>query len=439
MAASIENPPAHAATPPPRRQRRNSASLVGIVSGVAASGIAISAIALPAAATPLRRAPVHVSPTTYPELYGGHCFGVYPGQSSSKQLSYAAGCYGHDEPQLSPISSAAGSGQNITWTFVLPSDGTTTTKRKVLDNGPAFWLGALVNDPNSLANQAFDELQFYPDSVLTSPYCASDGSFYPKSAANKYTACAPAFAADPFLGTEYTAFNAMLTKGTTTSPLVMYAGDTIVAHYFPGTQSGTPLNIVVTDTTPGHTASGTIVVVGATDGPLAPAASTNTTNNYLQWGAVEAAPMSLSWEIGHPNFYTYPLAPACYPGMFNCFSYNVTKGWALISPIQVKSVTFNDGTVDPSSWGVVDGQGGSHEDTTYCGSYNHTGSAGACTFPWYTYNGTNAAIEFGSDYTGTTSDFGQDAQFDTTDGCGPGPYSQPLYCNTTLSPNPPIP
>src|SRR4029077_883805 len=189
-----------------------------------------------------------------------------------KQFYYAPGCYGHDEPQLTPISSTAGSGQNITWTFVLPSDS--PGSRKVIDEGPAFWLGALVNDSNSLGNEAFDELQFYPDSVLTSPYCGSDGSFTTKPSSNKYTACAPAFAADPFLGTEYAAFNGMLTSGTTTKPLVMYAGDTIVAHYFPGTQSGTPLNIQVTDTTAGHTGTGTIVVVGGTDGPLAPAAST---------------------------------------------------------------------------------------------------------------------------------------------------------------------
>jgi hypothetical protein len=33
------------------------------------------------------------------------------------------GCSGHDEPELDPVSSLAGSAQDLTWTAVLPSDG----------------------------------------------------------------------------------------------------------------------------------------------------------------------------------------------------------------------------------------------------------------------------------------------------------------------------
>ena len=36
---------------------------------------------------------------------------------------YTAGCSGHDEPELNPLSNLPGSGKNATWTFVLPSNG----------------------------------------------------------------------------------------------------------------------------------------------------------------------------------------------------------------------------------------------------------------------------------------------------------------------------
>jgi len=36
---------------------------------------------------------------------------------------YTAGCTGHDEPELDPVSSAPGSAQNITWRVALPADG----------------------------------------------------------------------------------------------------------------------------------------------------------------------------------------------------------------------------------------------------------------------------------------------------------------------------
>ncbi len=68
----------------------------------------------------------------------------------------------------------------------MPKDGQTF---QVDATGPTFWSGGTDTDPCSLFGQAFVELQFYPDSIVTS--CSSNGGFEVKFAANAYTACSP--------------------------------------------------------------------------------------------------------------------------------------------------------------------------------------------------------------------------------------------------------
>ena len=87
------------------------------------------------------------------------------------EVTYDAGCSGHDEPELAPVSSLEGSARELTWTVVLPADGNFS----VAATGPTFWFGGVVTDPNSLFGQAFVELQFYPDSILTN--CTTNGGF----------------------------------------------------------------------------------------------------------------------------------------------------------------------------------------------------------------------------------------------------------------------
>jgi hypothetical protein len=146
------------------------------------------------------------------------------------ETSYSQGCTGHDEPELFPVSSAPGSARDLTWTAVLPTNG----RSSVSDVGPTFWFGGTVNDPRSLLNQAFVELQFYPDSLVSK--CFADGSFSVNFAPNTFTACSPVFKLVPnnlsaHNFSEPTAFNAMLEDSTTPgSPLVMHAGDTITVH-----------------------------------------------------------------------------------------------------------------------------------------------------------------------------------------------------------------
>ena len=101
------------------------------------------------------------------------------------QIDYDSGCSGHDEPEIDPLSSLPGSGQEATWTVVLPGDGTFSTTQV----GPTFWFGGPVNDPKSLGGQAFLELQFYPEQRVSA--CGSDGSFTTTFAHNVYTVCSP--------------------------------------------------------------------------------------------------------------------------------------------------------------------------------------------------------------------------------------------------------
>src|SRR5262249_22191944 len=65
----------------------------------------------------------------------------------AKDIEYAPGCTGHDEPELDPVSSLPGSARDLTWTAVLPEDG----RLPVSDVGPTFWWGGTVTDPNPVA------------------------------------------------------------------------------------------------------------------------------------------------------------------------------------------------------------------------------------------------------------------------------------------------
>src|SRR6059058_4939322 len=72
---------------------------------------------------------------------GSGCIGHKPAYIEGVfEVSYDAGCSGHDEPELDPVSSLPGSAQNLTWRFVLPTDGTSL----VSDVGPTFWFGGAV-------------------------------------------------------------------------------------------------------------------------------------------------------------------------------------------------------------------------------------------------------------------------------------------------------
>lgn len=357
------------------------------------------------------------------------CIGHHP----QDFVWYTHSCTGHDEPELDPLSNNAGSAQDLTWTVVLPTNGPT----QVDAVGPTFWIGGTVSDPNSLDGQAFLELQFYPNSVTTG--CTSGGGYNVTYAANVYTACSPVWEVSKHGSSESAAFNAMLTDSQTGGPLRMNAGDTITDHQYI-TPAADGMHITVTDLTTGH--SGTIVLNSSVDGPLMPAFSVQKIGNSLAWGLVDDAPNSLVWEIGHTGSYTQPASQYCIPGSATkppCYSYEIdptnhTPNWLGFRPLQVKGVTFGDGTsVTPGQskgWAVVSDYGGKAEVNQDCGAGNY--GTPFCWYPWYSYNSALNAMTYGGDYQGTAKDYGQADQFTQTTGCPSPSGPNTTYCATVL-------
>ena len=358
------------------------------------------------------------------------CIGHHP----EEYIWYTGSCTGHDEPEIDPLSNAPGSAQDLTWTLVLPTNQSGTTQAQVgqVDSvGPTFWIGGTVTDPNSLFGQAFLELQFYPNSLVTN--CASGGGYNVTYSANTYTACSPVWMVSKHGNSESTAFNAMLTDSATGGPLVMHAGDTITDHqYVTAAKDG--MHITVTDVTTGH--SGTIVLNSKQAGPLMPAFSAQKLGNSLGWGLVHDAPNSLVWEIGHTGNYTSPAGQFCLPGSSNkppCYSFDVPK-WLLFKPLQIKGVTFGDGSA-AKSWAAVSDTGGEAEilGNSFVGPTTCSGYGGPfCTYPWYAWNGTLNAFTYGGDYSGTSKDYGQALQFQQDENCASPADGSPQYCATVL-------
>ena len=350
---------------------------------------------------------------------GGVCIGRHPNPSA---VWYTGACSGHDEPELDPVSSLPGSAQDLTWTAILPADGSVPVSAV----GPTFWWGGAVSDPNphALFGQAFLELQFYPDSIVDN--CASDGGYHVTYAPDKFTVCSPVWQVSTQSGAENAAFNGELHDGSSNAPLVMNAGDTIQIHFFVASPSQ-GWNIAVSDLTTGH--SGTIVL-NSKYGPLLPLFSTQEIGNALGWGLVDDTPNAFVWEIGHTSNFADPAGKLCLPGDTSCDSYD-TAHWLGFTPLRIVSVTFADGSA-AKEWAVVSDLGATTEVSASCSSYGGP----YCSYPWYASNSADNAITFGADYPGTKFDYGQGFQFATTPLCG-GPFgADSTYCDTVLTPAP---
>jgi hypothetical protein len=350
------------------------------------------------------------------------CLAKHPQYVAGKfEPRYSSNCTGHDEPELDPVSSAPGSAKDLTWTVVLPTDGRTN----VSDVGPTFWFGGVVTDPHSLFNQAFVELQFYPDSIVGK--CFADGGFSVSFSANTYTACSPVFKIVPNNTTakgftESAAFNAMLEDSASPgNPLIMHAGDTITVHYFV-TPAADGFHITVTDLNTTH--SGTIILNSPSDGPLMPPFDTQQIGNALGWGLVDDTPNSFVWEIGHESVFTGGDA-FCVPGQVGCDSYNASSWAGFAAPIQIQSVVFGDGST-PKNFAVVSDQGGKAEVNANCSAYGGP----FCIYPWFTLG--TSGYHYGVDYPDNKRDFGKADQFQQTKECG-GPFGpNTTYCATIL-------
>jgi hypothetical protein len=189
------------------------------------------------------------------------------------------------------------------------------------------------------------------------------------------------------------------------------------------------MHITVTDLTTGH--SGTIVLNSKTDGPLMPAYSVQKLGNSLGWGLVDDAPNALVWEVGHTGNYTQPAGQFCLPGSATkppCYSYDVPT-WLKFQPLQIKGVTFGDGST-AQGWSVVSDYGGEAEVNQDCGAANY--GTPFCWYPWYAYNGSDGAFTYGGDYPGTSKDYGQALQFDQNLDCPSPTGPNTTYCATVL-------
>ena len=359
---------------------------------------------------------------------GTGCIGHHPNYVEDVfEPKYVAGCTGHDEPELDPVSNAPDSARNLTWRFVLPSDGTFP----VSATGPTFWFGGTVTDPKSLFGQAFLEVQFYPDALVHN--CTPNGGYVVSYAPNTYTVCSPVWSIHATgqkpIFHEPAAFNAMLTAGSKHAPLVMHAGDTIDIHFHVVSQNE-GWHIDVTDETTG--ASGTIVLNSA-DGPLLPAFDKQQIGNSLGWGLVNDTPNSFVWEIGHTSPFTSPASAYCIPGESICDSFDAVP-WAGTSPIQIKSVTFGDGS-QPTQWATVSDTGGKAEilGNSFVGPTDCSGYGGAfCIYPNYTLG--SSGFHYGVGYPDEVNGLGGVDQFAQTEACD-GPFgTNSTYCDTVVLP-----
>ena len=237
--------------------------------------------------------------------------------------------------------------------------------------------------------------------------------------------CSPVWQLSPNFA-ETAAFNAELFNGTSSQPLVMNAGDTIKIHFFVGAPAQ-GWNINIRDVTTDQ--SGTIVL-NSKYGPMLPAFDKQQIGNALGWGIVNDTPNSFVWEIGHTSPYTHPADQFCLPGQTFCDSYDQAH-WLGFSPLQIKSVTFGDGST-ANEWAAVSDFGGKAEVNQHCSSYGGP----YCIYPWFAFNGTNNAFSYGADYPGTKFDYNQADQFAQTMQCG-GPFGpDSTYCDTVLNPTP---
>jgi hypothetical protein len=344
------------------------------------------------------------------------------------EVRYSSGCSGHDEPELMPLSSRPGSAEDLTWTFELPSNGSHFDVDAV---GPTFWVGGPVHDPHSLFGQAYEELQFYPNTVVTK--CGVNGGFSARQKTGSWTVCSPTWSIHATgqkpVFHEPAVFNALLRDSTSGSAMVMHQGDRISVHFFvTGAKDG--WHIRVLDHTTGR--KGTIVLDSKSDGPLMPAYSVQRIGNSLKWGGVHDAPAAFVWEIGHTSPYTSPADAFCWPGEQGCYSYDEPAWKDQSPPIHIDSVKFGGGT-DPTGWAVVSDYGGKAEvtDSTETGSTCASYGGPFCIYPWYSQN-KDGSFSYGVDHPSTADDFGQADQFQQTTRCGGSFGPDTTYCVTPI-------
>ncbi|MCI4366969.1 MAG: hypothetical protein L3K08_04375, partial [Thermoplasmata archaeon] len=385
--------------------------LAGLTSEVATPGSArsfrtSSVPNVPHAATPLRYSPHH------------DCDGMY--WSSSYWAKYVPSyCYGHDEPTMSYLSTAPGSGANASFQVVLPNDSSSYAQG---DLYATIWFGGTVYDTASTAgaSQAFLELQFYP----TAPYytgtgsghkdCLPDGGYFPSfsAGANRWFACAIVWQLANSGGgvLEDAAYAGPIDSGTSSSILVMKSNDHVFVNYSGIAQSSTvPWNISVSDPTLGAAGwaplqNGSLVI--------SPYYSTAASGNTLKWGASNPGAIAFAYEIGH----AYNVAGSCSPGDGACDSYWPAR-WAASGQVQLSLPEMGvPGSMSfPRQIALSSSQGGEYEVNSSSCKSPSTSTSTNCLYPYYIYRSQFHSFDFSTSRpSNDTHDYGNLYQFPST-------------------------
>ena len=345
------------------------------------------------------------------------CVGVVPSKNSS--IYYTPPCYGHDEPTVSFISSAADSGTNDIFHLVLPESSSSYPQGNYYS---AMWFGGVLYDSKSLDNQAFLELQFYPASPLVtgsnsgSQDCTRNGGFsYVTNGltSNQWFACAIAWAINATTGAEYAAIALPVDEhGGTDNILVMSSNDIIqVATSGQAKSASQGWQLTISDNTAGKYS---VVTLQNSSVVLSPFFSTAASANVLAWGSGQPGQVSFSYEIGH-SLSASSCGNSGSPGDGLCWSYWPGR-WADSGQNQLFFPEMGDlSGAFPTSMAFSSSQGGNAEiNSSVC--HNPSSSTTTnCEYPYYMFLDSNGAFTFGTtDVTGTTSDFGGASQFPTS-------------------------
>ena len=331
-------------------------------------------------------------------------------------------CYGHDEPTISYVSTAPGSGENASWQITLPADGTYAQG----DFYATIWFGGTVYDTASTAgsDQGFLEFQFYPapptytGSGSGAQDCAPNGGFNAnfQAGANKWFACAIVWQlqGSSLSPTEDAAFAGPLNAaGSSGAILEMSSNDHLYVN-FSGVAQQTAWTLSVKDMTSGQ--SGTVVLQNGSL-VLSPYYSTAAAGNTMSWGA--SAPGAIAWayEIGHALDPNIPQPSGqCSPGDGACDSYWPGR-WAQSGQMDLSLPILGSGSsaTYPTQLGFSSSQGGEAEvNASSCGAPS-TSTSTNCMYPWYMYRGGSYGFTFGTtDVANTTHDYGNEYQFPGT-------------------------
>ena len=342
-----------------------------------------------------------------------YCFGLWPYEGGQGQ--YLPNCYGHDEPGVDPYSNLPGSGGNVTWTIVLPTDRNATENQS--DLYTAIWFGMVLTDPYAWLDECFLELQFYPDSSWTGV----------GSANGNWIGAAVAWQIEAATGFENPCFYQVLTAGIGGNYFNMNQGDTIRVTMTGWAGSSTGEQLVIFDLTSGVYSNVTLYN-GAQAYPLNPSYSTASYQNALQWTPGGQLPVSFSFENGHtvppfPNNNSYggcsagPFPPTPIDSATPCPSYDPAS-WAndTTTPWQIAPPTFFNATTTQAPAQVAFSHDfGGIAMVDPLSSFTCTGRDGSsyCSYPWFSYSCKSGAYEFGAtDYPGMTRDFGQFNEYD---------------------------